>query len=346
MRRALVTVLAIAVLAVLGLAVYQRWVDRALHAEGPHAANVPLTVAPGSSVRAVLDDLERKGALRDARAVVLHLRARNRNVAVKAGEYLIPARASAEEILEQLSAGRVILETLTVVEGWTFADMRRAVESHPRVRATFRGRSDAEIMQALGRPGEHPEGRFHPDTYRFAAGTTDLEVYRLAYEALERILASAWKERAEDLPLRTPYEALTLASIVEKETGLPSERPRIAGVFVSRLRRGMRLQSDPTVIYGLGARYDGDIRNRDLVTETPYNTYTRGGLTPTPIALPGRDAIVAVMRPLVTGELYFVATGEGNGAHYFSYTLEEHNAAVKRYLARLRGARGASGDGR
>jgi UPF0755 protein len=191
-------------------------------------------------------------------------------------------------------------------------------------------------MAALGHPGEFPEGRFFPDTYRFAAKTTDVEILGLAYNAMQRVLDGAWQQRTSDLPFQTPYEALTLASIVEKETGLPAERPKIAGVFVTRLRKGMRLQTDPTVIYGLGVSYDGDIHTRDLVTDTPYNTYTRAGLPPTPIALPGRESVLAAVRPQESGEIYFVATGSGDGGHHFSKTLEEHNAAVKSYLDHLR----------
>jgi UPF0755 protein len=208
---------------------------------------------------------------------------------------------------------------------------------------TLAGKSDEEVMAAIDRPGEYPEGRFFPDTYRFAARSTDVEILKLAYASMQRVLDEVWAERAEDLPFATPYEALTLASIVEKETGLASERARIAGVFVTRLRLGMRLQSDPTVIYGLGARYEGELRTRDLATDTPYNTYTRLGLPPTPIALPGREALRAAVRPDVTGDLYFVATGAGDGAHRFSKTLEEHNAAVKQYLTRLRQAASAIG---
>jgi UPF0755 protein len=198
------------------------------------------------------------------------------------------------------------------------------------------GKSGDEVMQALGHPGEFPEGRFFPDTYRFAAKTTDRDILLLAYNAMQKLVDSAWAQHAPDLPFDTAYQAVILASVVEKETGLAAERPRIAGVFVSRLRKGMRLQSDPTVIYGLGESYDGDIRNRDLVTDTPYNTYTRAGLPPTPIALPGRESILAAMHPQETGELYFVATATGEGGHHFSKTLEEHNAAVKEYLTRLR----------
>jgi UPF0755 protein len=233
----------------------------------------------------------------------------------------------------------VVLETLTVIEGWTFTDMRRAIEQHPQIRATLRGKTVAEVMSAIGHPGEHPEGRFFPDTYRFAAGTSDRELYALAYRKLAEALDGAWQSRAAALPLANAYEALTLASIIEKETGLPSERPRIAGVFVTRLRRNMRLQTDPTVIYGIGPSYDGNIRERDLRADTPYNTYTRPGLPPTPIALPSREAIVAATRPLETGDIFFVATGIGDGSHVFSATLEAHNAAVQRYLARLRGNR-------
>jgi UPF0755 protein len=194
-------------------------------------------------------------------------------------------------------------------------------------------------MSAIGHPGENPEGRFFPDTYRFAAGTTDRELYSLAYRKMAETLEAAWNARAAALPIKSAYEALTLASIVEKETGLASERARIAGVFITRLRKNMRLQTDPTVIYGLGAAYDGNIRERDLRMDTPYNTYTRSGLPPTPIALPSREAIEAATRPLETGDIFFVATGIGDGSHVFSATLEEHNAAVQRYLARLRGNR-------
>jgi UPF0755 protein len=231
----------------------------------------------------------------------------------------------------------VVLESLTVVEGWTFADMRRVIEAHPQIKVTLRGKDPAEIMIAIGHPGEHPEGRFFPDTYRFAAGTTDREILELAYRKMSAALDAGWAARAPDLPLASPYDALILASIIEKETGLASERPHIAGVFTNRLRKNMRLQTDPTVIYGIGPSYDGNIRERDLRTDTPYNTYTRAGLPPTPIALPSREAIEAATHPLDTGDLFFVASGEGDGSHVFSATLEEHNAALARYLARLRG---------
>jgi UPF0755 protein len=187
-------------------------------------------------------------------------------------------------------------------------------------------------MAAIGHPGEHPEGRFFPDTYRFAQGSSDREILQLAYRQMSELLADSWSKRSADLPLRSPYEALTLASVVEKETGLARERPQIAGVFISRLRQGMRLQSDPTIIYGLGAAYDGDIRTRDLQTDGPYNSYTRDGLPPTPISLPGRAAIEAVLHPREDGSLFFVAKGSGDGSHVFSKDYAAHQAAVRSML--------------
>ena len=319
-------------------AIYWQRANAVMSAAGPHTESFSLVVKPGATVRAVLADLDTRGALADRRAVELFLRARG-SPQIKTGHYEIPAAASPKDILRQLAEGRVVLEALTVIEGWTFADMRRAIEAHSEIRITLRGQDVASIMSAIGHAGEHPEGRFFPDTYRFAGGTTDRDLYALAYRKMAETLDAAWNARAAALPLANPYEALTLASIVEKETGLASERPRIAGVFTTRLRRNMRLQTDPTVIYGIGASYDGNIRERDLRTDTPYNTYTRGGLPPTPIALPSKEAIEAVTRPLETGDIFFVATGNGDGSHVFSATLEAHNAAVARYLAKLRGAR-------
>jgi len=338
MRKLLLILLGLVVIAGAAAAIYWQRASAVMAAPGPHQQPVALMVKPGATVRAALAELETRGALADRRAVELFLRVRGWPQ-IKTGHYEIPAQASPQEILRQLSEGRVVLETLTVIEGWTFTDMRRAVEAHAQIKVTMRGKEIAEIMSAIGHAGEHPEGRFFPDTYRFAGGTTDRDLYALAYRKMAETLEAAWSARAAALPLANAYEALTLASIVEKETGLASERPRIAGVFTTRLRRNMRLQTDPTVIYGLGPSYDGNIRERDLRTDTPYNTYTRGGLPPTPIALPSKEAIEAVTRPLETGDIFFVATGIGDGSHVFSATLEAHNAAVARYLARLRGAR-------
>jgi UPF0755 protein len=316
------------------------WLKHAFYAPGPSKDTVRIQVEQGASVRTVLTDLTKQGALSNPRAVELYLRlsrrATGRQPRIQVGMYEIPAGASAAEILELFDQGKVVLEQLTLIEGSRFSDVRHALDNHAAVTHTLQGKSDEEVMAALGHAGEFPEGRFFPDTYRFAAKTTDLEILGLAYGAMQRVLDEAWQQRSPDLPFQTAYEALTLASIVEKETGLPAERPRIAGVFVTRLRKGMRLQTDPSVIYGLGASYDGNIRTRDLVTDTPYNTYTRAGLPPTPIALPGRESIQAAVHPQETGELYFVATATGDGGHRFSKTLEEHNVAVKSYLEHLR----------
>jgi len=323
------------VLAGVAFAAY-RWSTNAFNAAGPTTQVMRVEVKPGMSVRAVLRALGDVGVVGDPRAIAVYLRAHNLHPKIKAGTYEFPAGASAARVFEMMEQGLVVLEQLTVVEGSTFAELRKALEKHPAVTKTLKGKTDAQVMAAIGHPNEFPEGRFFPDTYRFAARTTDTDILKLAYDSMARNLAQAWEHHREGLPFSTPYEALTLASIVEKETGLAVERPRIAGVFVTRLRTGMRLQSDPTVIYGIGPKYDGDIRTKDLSTDTPYNTYTRGGLPPTPIALPGKESIMAVVQPDETGDIFFVATGDGTGAHYFSKTLEEHNEAVKRFLARLR----------
>jgi UPF0755 protein len=312
------------------------WANRQFTTAGPTHEVTRLEVPAGASVRSVVRMLGERGIVGDARAVALYLRIHNVHPTIKAGTYDFPAAASPAQIFQMLQQGQVVLEQLTVVEGSTFADLRAALEKHPAITKTLTGKSDAEVMAAIGHPNEFPEGRFFPDTYRFAARTTDADILKLSYDSMARVLAQAWAQRKEGLPIETPYEALTLASIVEKETGIANDRPRIAGVFTTRLRRGMRLQTDPAVIYGIGKKYDGDIRTRDLTTDTPYNTYTRAGLPPTPIALPGKDSILAVVRPDETGDIFFVAVGDGTGAHYFSKTLEEHNAAVRRLLARQR----------
>jgi UPF0755 protein len=339
-RRGHLLLALVALLAAVGAGAYG-WLVYGFHVPGPATAPLRVHIAPGSSVRSVLAELGARGAIADPLRTELYLRLHGRGLNVKAGDYELPAGASAARILELLEEGRVVLEQLTIVEGSTFRDLRRALAAHRGIVSTLAGKPDEEVMRALGRAGQHPEGRFFPDTYRFAAGTTDIDLLKIAYSQMEAVLNEAWRTRSPDLPLASPSEALTLASIVEKETGLEDERARIAGVFVGRLRRGMRLQTDPTIIYGLGERYDGDIRSRDLVTDTPYNTYTRAGLPPTPIALPGRDAVRAATQPDERGELFFVATGHGDGSHYFSKTLAEHNAAVRRYLAALRKQRQA-----
>ena len=312
------------------------WLQTLFNAPGPGSSASRIEVGAGTTVRGVLNSLEAAGRVRNARAVEWYLRLRGLRPRVQAGTYEIPPRASPAEILELFEQGKVILEQLTVVEGATFADFLEALAQHPHVAHTLQGKSAAEIMAALGHPGEAAEGEFFPDTYRFAAKTADIAILAMAYESMQRLLDAAWQVRSAELPYDTPYQALILASMIEKEAQLKSERALIGGVFVNRLRKGMRLQSDPTVIYGLGAQYDGTIHTRDLQRDTPYNTYTREGLPPTPIALPGRESVLAAVQPADTRALYFVATGLGDGAHHFSSTLEEHNSAVQTYLVRLR----------
>jgi len=314
------------------------WLGIQTSAPGPHSEAVRIEVVRGESLRGVLNDLAAQGALKNPRLVEWWARVFDRTPRVKVGRYEISPGASAIDILRQLDEGRVMLETLTVIEGTRYADLRRALAAHPGVRQTLQGVEDTELMRRLGEPGVHPEGRFFPDTYRFASGTADIDILQLAHDQLRDRLQAAWGARSPNLPFSSADEALALASIVEKESSLTAERPRVAGVFVQRLRRGMRLQSDPTVIYGLGEQYDGDIRSRDLDTDTPYNSYTRKGLPPTPIALPGDEALRAATQPLETDELFFVATGRGDGSHTFSKTYEEHRKAVRLMLERQRAA--------
>jgi peptidoglycan lytic transglycosylase G len=333
---ALAVLLVLLVLAAAAAALGYHWLEHAYAAPGPQAQVTRIEVTPGSSLRTVLNHLQAQGTVTDARAVTWWLRLKNRQVRVEAGVYEIPAHASPEAILTLFAEGKVVLEQLTVVEGATFAEFLAALAAHPSVAHTLHGKTAAQVMGAIGHAGEDPEGRFFPDTYRFAANTPDAVILALAYEAMQRALASAWAGRASGLPFDQPGQALILASMVEKEAQLKSERALIAGVFIERLRKGMRLQSDPTVIYGLGEKYDGTIHTRDLQADNPYNTYTREGLPPGPIALPGRESLIAAVHPDESGALYFVATGLGDGAHHFSRTLEEHNTAVQAYLARLR----------
>jgi UPF0755 protein len=332
----------VVLVAALALAALFQWIAMQRAATRPGAAVTmqEFEVAKGAPLRTILRSLEQKQLIGSARNLELYLRCCQRGTSfsgegIKAGRYRIAPGQTPLSILRQLTEGRVVLEQVTIIEGWTFAQMRDELEHHSSIQSTLAGRSDGDVMLALQNPGLSAEGRFAPDTYSFAPGTTDLQLLRMAFEAQRHVLEDAWNSRQPDLPLNTMDEALVLASIVEKETGLASERARVAGVFINRLRKGMRLQSDPTVIYGIRDHYDGNIRKRDLTTDTPYNTYTREGLPPTPIALPGRDSIVATLHPEKTDAIFFVATGDGSGGHYFSATVSEHNQAVQRYLERL-----------
>ena len=338
MRRVLVAILlSLALVAGAGWS----WLEATLNSVGNQQQEIELRVARGDSLRATLQRLADEGALQRPRVLERWIRWQYPAFVLKTGRYPIAPGASARQIIEQLRDGKVILESLTVIEGTRFADFRRALEAHPEVKVTLRGLSDEEVMRELGFEG-HPEGRFFPDTYRFAAGTSDRELLQLAHRRMSDLLMSLWAGRVPGLPIETPEQALVLASIIEKESGLAAERPRVAGVFVSRLRLGMRLQSDPTVIYGIGDQYDGNIRRIHLTTDTPYNTYTRRGLPPTPIALPSESALRAALNPEITGELFFVATGEADGSHRFSKTYAEHRLAVRAMLERQRMQRGSA----
>ncbi|MBB6064528.1 UPF0755 protein [Pseudoxanthomonas broegbernensis] len=251
---------------------------------------------------------------------------------LKVGEYALEPGMSPRTLLQRMRDGRVIHYRITLVEGWNIRQVRAALAAADPLEHRASGMDDAELMAALGQPGQHPEGRFLPETYLYQRGDSDLDVLRRAHAAMERALAAAWESRAPDTPLKSAEEALVLASIVEKETGQAHERAQIAGVFSRRLGLGMLLQTDPTVIYGMGGAYDGNIRKRDLTTDTPYNTYTRAGLPPTPIAMPGRDALRAAVNPAPGRTLYFVSRNDGS--HVFSATYAEHNAAVNCYQRR------------
>jgi len=330
----LLGLLAAAVLAAaVGYVTFERWLDRPM-AVGETALTVD--VPSGQPFAATVRHLAARGVLDHPDWLRAYARLTGADARVKAGEYEIAPGTSPRQLLRLFESGAVVRHAVTIVEGWTFRSLRAALERNPYLDNTLAGEDDAAVMALLGEPGTAPEGLFFPDTYLFGKGTTDVEILRQARARMRRELDAAWAARVDDLPITTPYEALILASIVEKETALASERARIAGVFTLRLRRGMRLQTDPTVIYGLGAGFDGNLRRADLKRDGPYNTYTRVGLPPTPIALPGAEALRAAVNPDERGEIFFVATGLPDGSHEFSRTLAEHEAAVRRYLVRYR----------
>jgi UPF0755 protein len=255
---------------------------------------------------------------------------------LQVGEYALEPGMTPRDLLVALRDGRVVSRRFTIVEGWNIRELRAALARNQDLQHETGDLDDKALMAKLGKPGQHPEGRFLPETYLFVRGDTDLDILRRAHASMEKSLDAAWADRAQDTVLQSKDEALVLASIVEKETGVADERPQIAGVFARRLKIGMRLQTDPTVIYGMGSAYAGNIRRADLLADTPYNTYTRAGLPPTPIAMPGVDALRAAVRPADTGALYFVAVGDGSGRHVFTRTLGEHQAAVQAYIKRYR----------
>ncbi|GKS90897.1 endolytic transglycosylase MltG [Acidovorax sp. SUPP2539] len=293
------------------------------------AQPLELAIEPGTTPRGVARDVVAAGVDADPRLLYAWFRLSGQDRLIKAGNYEIPTGTTPRELLQKLVRGEEALRAVTLVEGWTFRQVRQALAREDQLKPDTKGLADDAIMARLERPGVPAEGRFFPDTYTYAKGSSDLSVLRRAMHAMDRRLEAAWAQRVTDTPLRSADEALTLASIVEKETGRSSDRAQIAGVFSNRLKAGMLLQTDPTVIYGLGEKFDGNLRRRDLLADTPWNTYTRPGLPPTPIAMPGKASLIAAVQPEKTNALYFVARGDGTSQ--FSPTLDEHNRAVNRY---------------
>ena len=320
MFKALKSLFFLGILAVLAGAGWLWWFART-PLELP-APKVEFTIPAGTSLRVASRAIVRAGVVMPPRAFELLARALGDQAEIKAGSYEVAAGTTPRALLGKLTRGEFAMTEIVFIEGWTFKQLRGALDVHPHVQHDTKGLSHSDVLRRIEARSEQAEGLFFPDTYRFAKGASDLEILRGAYRAMDRRLDAAWAQRRTDLPVRSPYEMLILASIVEKETGRADDRGMVAAVFVNRLRAGMKLQADPTVIYGLGERFDGNLRKRDLVTDTPYNTYTRDRLPPTPIALPGLDSIAAVANPARTDALYFVARGDGTSE--FSRTLAEH----------------------
>ncbi len=323
MRR-FVTVIVV-VLALLGGATAW-WLNQSLTL---NADAVDLSVEPGTSVRGIAQAVSDAGVQVNPSLLYWWFRLSGEARQIKAGSYELENGTSPRRLLQKLVRGEETLRAVTLVEGWTFNQVRAALSKAEQLAPDSKGLPDYLLMKVLGQPGVHPEGRFFPDTYTYAKGSSDLAVLKRAMRAMDKALAAAWAQRAPDTPLKTPEQALVLASIVEKETARAADRSMIAGVFANRLARGMMLQTDPSVIYGLGEAFDGNLRRRDLQNDTPWNTYTRAGLPPTPIAMPGKPALQAAVHPAATQALYFVARGDGSSQ--FSASLEEHNRAVNKF---------------
>lgn len=328
-------------LLVAGIPLAGAWVSSYLHR--PLGVTEPqvVVVEQGAGLSRVLYTLQREGLLGEGHnATLRRLGARlyssftGMDGRLHVGEYQLVEGDSLLSLLEKMDRGEVLQRSVTLVEGWNFRELRARLAAQETLTHTLDGLTDQQIMEKLGHPERHPEGWFAPETYFYTRGTSDLTLLQRAMARQQQVLDEAWAQRAEGLPYTEPYKALIMASIVEKETGVPEERGEIAGVFVNRLRKGMRLQTDPTVIYGMGESYQGNIRRADLRRPTPYNTYTIYGLPPTPIAMPGKEAILAAVNPQSTEALYFVARGDGS--HYFSKTLAQHEKAVREYQLRRR----------
>jgi UPF0755 protein len=326
MKWLLRAVLALLLIAALAAGAVWQWLRSPLSLAAP---SVELSIEPGTNPAEVARAWVAAGVQADARWLYQWFRWSGQAKQIRAGSYEVHAGVTPRELLDKMVRGDQILEQLRLIEGWNWRQVRAALATAPALKPKTAAMSDAEIMAALGEPGVTPEGRFFPDTYAYSRGVSDLTVLKRAHEAMKRRLAAAWGKRAANLPLKSADEALILASIVEKETGTPADRSRVAAVFVNRLRVGMPLQTDPTVIYGLGESFDGNLRKRDLVADTPFNTYTRGGLPPTPIAMPGAASLAAALNPAPVKALYFVSRGDGSSE--FSDDLAAHNRAVNKY---------------
>ena len=320
----------------LGVVAYQRFLGFADAAIAGITPGDSVIVAPGDSLPKVLRKLGELGIeTRDLewRALAKQMGAAGK---IQIGEYVLVPGMTPRDLLSRMRDGKVMNYRFTIVEGWNIRDLRAALTKATPLKQTTADLDNAALMRTLGLGAQHPEGRFLPETYLYTRSDSDLDVLKRAAEAMQKALTEAWSGRDQDLPLKTPYEMLTLASVVEKETGIASERPQIAGLFLRRLKVPMRLETDPTVIYGMGTAYSGNIRKSDLRADTPYNTYTRDGLPPTPIAMPGRDALQATAHPAPGDALFFVAVGDGSGRHVFTKTYAGHQSAVADYIKRYR----------
>ena len=320
----------ITLLALVAASLFVGWF--AYHVQDP--VQIPITpyelsIKPGSSLRTVAKQLVGAGALHDAWSFILLSRLMGYSSSLKAGDYELAESISPWQLLKRVTNGDVNQSEIRFIEGWTFSQLRKTLNENPALQHDTAGLTDFQVMQLIGASETMAEGLFSPDTYYFVRGNSDVAILKRAYHAMQNNLNTAWTGRATNLPLTDSYQALILASIVEKETGRESDRANVAGVFINRLRIGMRLQTDPTVIYGLGDKFDGNLRKKDLLTDQEYNTYTRSGLPPTPIALPGMASIRAALNPAKTSSLYFVA--KGNGESHFSSNLTDHNRAVSKY---------------
>jgi UPF0755 protein len=326
-RRFLSNVFLLVFLAALGAAGWAYWwVNQPLNLP---AASVDLSIEPGTLPRGVAQAVKDAGVDVNPDLLYTWFRISGEGRRIKAGSYELEAGITPMRLLAKLARGEESLRAVTLVEGWNFRQFRAALAKEETLKPDTKGLADEAIMSTLGRPAQHPEGRFFPDTYTYAKGSSDVAVLRRAMRAMDKRLAAAWAQRSPQAVVKTPDEALILASIVEKETGKAADRPLIAAVFNNRLRVGMPLQTDPTVIYGMGAAFDGNLRKKDLQADTPWNTYTRAGLPPTPISMPGKASLLAAVQPAASNALYFVSRGDGSS--HFSASLDEHNRAVNKY---------------